>query len=382
MHFDSEPSPPFCKDDFPRVLSHSPPLPLPARTAWRFYTRPQEAWEAMSADCDAARQSIDLEQYFIRPNRICTHIFNILMQKAREGLEIRVIVDPFGSYPLLCSRWPNRLRQAGVEFYFYNLPWTKSRMGGLLPRDHRKLLIVDNTIAYTGGVCIDQRMADWRDTAARISGPLVDECVWTFNRIWDEVCRREPIPKLPPFRGDGLTTLLTSDPSVHRNVFFEALVRELEGAQTTVALTSPYFIVHERLIDLLGHLARRGVRVQVIFANRSHPGLRSLALMSAWDLLAAGVELWLYDRAMLHAKTAVIDTRWASIGSSNLDYLSLFANQEANLVTTDPVAVTALAEHFAEDCRHAVRLTLDAWRHRPLWQKGYGRLLRPMRGML
>ncbi len=336
----------------------------------------------MSADCETAHQSIDFEQYFVRPNRICTHIFNILMKKAHEGLQVRMIVDPFGSYPLLLSRWPGRLRRAGVRFHFYNLPWVQCRIGGLLPRDHRKLLIVDRRIAYTGGVCIDQRMADWRDTEVRISGPLVDECVWTFNRIWDETHHREPIPKLPPFRGDGLTTLLTSDPSVHRNVFFEALVRELEGAQATVALTSPYFIVHDRLIDLLGQLARRGVRVQVIFANRSHPGLRSLALMSAGDLLAAGVELWLYDRAMLHAKTAVIDTRWASIGSSNLDYLSLFANQEANLVTTDPVAVTVLADHFAEDCRHAVRLTESVWQQRPWWQKLYGQALRPIRRVL
>lgn len=293
-----------------------------------------------------------------------------------------MIVDPFGSYPLLFSRWPYRLRQAGVGFHFYNLPWTRSRISGLLPRDHRKLLILDRETAYTGGVCIDQRMADWRDTEVRITGPVVAECVWTFDRIWNEVEQREPVPKLPPFRGDGPTTLLTSDPSIRRNVFFEALIRELEGAQNSVALTSPYFIVHERLTCLLGQLARRGVRVQVIFANHSHPGLRSLALLSAGELLAAGVELWLYDQTMLHAKTAVIDHRWASIGSSNLDYLSLFANQEANLVTTDPVAVATLAAHFAADCRHAVRLTADDWRQRPLWQKAYGHLLQPVRRVL
>jgi cardiolipin synthase len=336
----------------------------------------------MYADCAAATSHIDFEQYFIRPNRICARLFGLFLKKAQEGVQIRILCDPFGSYPLLVSRWPTRLRRAGIAFQFYNLPWAQGRTGGLLPRDHRKLLIVDGRIAYTGGVCIDQRMADWRDTEARISGPLVDECTWTFNRIWDEVLRREPVPKLPPFRGDGLTTLLTSDPSVRRNVFFEALLRELEGAQDSVCLTSPYFIVHERLITVLGQLAQRGVRVQVIFANRSHPGLRSLALMSAGDLLAAGVTLWLYDAAMLHAKTAVIDDRWASIGSSNLDYLSLFANQEANLVTRDPVAITALAAHFAEDCQRAVRLTLTDWQRRPWWQKAYGWALQPMRGVL
>jgi cardiolipin synthase len=382
MSLDFEPFPRFCKDDLPHVLKPAPAHTTPQRTRWRFYTRPDAAWNAMAAACAVAKTSIDLEQYFIRPNAICTRLFILLMKKAHEGIQVRVLADPFGSYPLLFSRWPQRLRQAGVHFHFYNAPWITGHLRGVLPRDHRKFLIVDQRTAYTGGVCIDQRMATWRDTAVRIRGPLVAECVWTFNCIWDETCRREPVPKLPPLRGDGLSTLLTSDPSAHRNVFFEALLRELEGAQETVLLTSPYFIVHERLTNLLGQLARQGVQVHVIFANRSHPGLRALALLSAPELLAAGVHLWLYDRTMLHAKTAVIDNRWASIGSSNLDYLSLFGNQEANLVTTDPVAVTALAAHFAEDCRHAVHLTATLWRQRPWWQKLYGQLLRPVRKIL
>lgn len=354
----------------------------PTLTDWQFHTTPPSAWEGMLADLQTAQHSIAIEHYLVRANRIGADIFQTLCDKARQGVRVRMVADAFGSAPLYLSRWPQRLREAGGEFAFYNPPWAMRHVGRLLPRTHRKLLVVDERVAWMGGVCLDQKMEGWRDTAVRITGPLVAECLWPFNQIWAEIHGDTVQEQMPPFRTVPESTIVTSEPGFRRNAFFGLLEQRLLAAKREVCLTSPYFVVHRRFLALLCWLAKQGIRVRVVISDRAHPTLRALAMTKAGMLLDAGVEMGLYQQTMIHAKVAIVDREWAAFGSSNLDYLSIFANHEANLITVDPVAVDMLQAQFETDCCVCEHYSKESWMQRPVWQKVVGHTLRPFRGIL
>jgi cardiolipin synthase A/B len=265
---------------------------------------------------------------------------------------------------------------------FYNLPWQKHSLGFILPRNHRKLMIADRKVAHMGGVCIHKSMADWRDTNARLEGPIAAEFVNAFETLWRETKGKKPRRGFAPFQADPHTAIYTNDPAIRRQHFTQLLFKKLNEAQESVCLTTPYYIVHRGFQKQLIRLMKRGVKVHILYADRSHNLLRSIAYTYFGELLRHGAQISLYRDVMLHTKTAIIDGNWAAVGSVNLDYLSLFRNHELSLVTTDANALHMLKTHFRQDTASSHLLTLEEWKRRALWKKVFGAVLWPFRKVL
>ena len=193
-------------------------------TTWKFYIRSADAWEAMLADCAAARESIDIEQYIFNDDAIGRQFFEILKKKIGEGVSIRILCDAVGSFDFLNSERERSLIAAGIAIKFFNpiQPWRIGNVFSWFLRDHRKILLIDKTIVHTGGTAIDSRMEDWRDTNVRMTGNIVAEAQKSFDQMWiaapsHKFLKCKPTPKeercfhfSPMHHGSTAATFITT----------------------------------------------------------------------------------------------------------------------------------------------------------------------------
>lgn len=332
----------------------------------------------MLDDCRNALVSIDMEQYIFEHDAIGKRFMHILEQKAREGVRVRLLCDAAGSYNLLNSTHARHLLAAGVEVLFFNpiKPWRINNYSSWFFRDHRKVLVIDSHIGYIGGVGVHQRMHDWRDTHVRIEGPVVHELDYVFDQMWNRTKEGKFFRFNKPFfvseqqagRPQTLTKyfyFLTNSPRFHQRFIYHSLIDAIRNARTCVYLTTPYFIPDLRLVRVLRLAARRGIDVRLIVPNMSdHPIVDAATQSYFWIMLKANVRIYLYRDHVLHAKTVVIDNDWASVGSANLDSLSLLLNYEANLVSTNHSFVAELKKHFMDDLERSRELSFATWKQR------------------
>jgi len=252
-------------------------------------------------------------------------------------------------------------------------PWSWLR---LRHRDHRKLLICDDLIAFVGGICIadhwapsDRGGAGWRDTAVSIRGPAVADFQRAFERMWSRARLETPgenTPgRLPAEKGEAAVIVVGDRPGLGRVAeIYEWLA---DRAEESIELTDAYFVAPRRVLDALSRAARRGIRVRLLVPGRNNHPVAGLAARRIYQpLLEAGAEIFEWTGVMLHAKTAVVDGVVALVGSSNLDPLSLHRNYELNALVADPAAGAEMRALFAEDLQKATPVLLDEWRRRPL----------------
>lgn len=340
---------------------------------WDIYTTANEAWEAMYADCATAKESILLEQYIFTQDEIIGQRFAyLLMQKAAEGVDVKILLDAAGSFKLYHSGIPKLLRESGAEIIFFkpiklHLAY---KINAWFFRDHRKMLVVDGKIGHVGGVGINGRMKNWRDTHVRITGEVVSEIEEAFYnlraRTLDRTTRRYPRRK----DFDKTFHFVTNSPHYRRRYLYQSLVENIRSARKSIYITSPYFIPDIRIFRLLRLASKRGVDVRIITPLLSDHMLVDLASYSYFGLaLRSGARVYTYIDQVLHAKSILIDESWASVGSSNLDNLSLLFNYEGNIISTDKKFVSELVKHFHQDTAHSLEILRHQWRHRPLWQK-------------
>ena len=326
----------------------------------------------MFADCEQAKVSIDFEQYIFEHDAIGAKFMHLLERKAAEGVKVRLLCDTAGSYNFYNSVHHRHLLRMGVEVEFFNIisPWRINNYSSWLFRDHRKVLVVDSHIGYIGGVGIHQRMHNWRDTHVRIEGSVVHELQYIFDQMWNRTKEgvffrfKKPQPSTKNFY------FLTNSPRFHQRFIYHNLIDAIRGAERSIYLTTPYFIPDLRLLRVLRLAARRGVDVRLIVPNASDHPIVDIATQSYfWILLKAGVKVYEYRDHVLHAKTTIIDDDWGSVGSSNLDNLSLVFNYEANLVSTNHTFVHELRGHFLADLERSHKISFKAWKERSLIQK-------------
>lgn len=356
----------------------------PARTIqWQFFLHSHDAWERMLEDCRNAQVSIDMEQYIFEHDAIGKQFMHLLEQKAREGVRVRLLCDAAGSYNLFNSSHVAHLLASGVEVLFFNpiKPWRINNYSAWLFRDHRKVLAIDSHIGYIGGVGVHQRMHDWRDTQVRIEGPVVHELGYVFDQMWNRTKEGKFFRFSKPFFNAELRIgrpqvlskyfyFLTNSPRFHQRFIYHSLIDAIRGARNCVYLTTPYFIPDLRLVRVLRLAARRGVDVRLIVPDASDHPIVDIATQSYfWIMLKAKVKIYLYRDHVLHAKTVVIDDDWASVGSANLDNLSLLFNYEANLVSTNRAFVRELQEHFISDQGRSREVLLPDWKRRSRMRK-------------
>ncbi|HTT68044.1 MAG TPA: phospholipase D-like domain-containing protein [Gemmatimonadales bacterium] len=355
--------------------------PLRYGHAVRIHRDGARAFPAMLAGIRAARNSVSFENFIVADDQTGREFATGLEQARRRGARVRVLYDPIGTLMVRGGSMARRLKDAAVEARAFRplsplAPWSWLR---LRHRDHRKLLVCDDVIAFVGGICIADHWAPsalggagWRDTAISVRGPAVADFQLAFERMWRRAreepastARQEPTPRET---GEAAVVVVGDRPGLGR---VGAIYRWLaDHAEETIELTDAYFVAPREVLDALIRAARRGVRVRLLVPGRNNHPVAGLAARRIYQpLLDAGAEIHEWTGVMLHAKTAVVDGLVTLVGSSNLDPLSLRRNFELNALVADPQTGTRMRDLFTSDLTQAARVLPDEWRRRPLHAK-------------
>ena len=318
----------------------------------------------------AAQRSVNLEYYEFSPGEVGRAVLDALVERARAGVEVRVIVDAAGSFGTPSSFF-DPLLAAGGQMRWYN-PFRVQTWQRVNNRTHRKLMTIDGTTGFIGGAGIADRWLTgtrtsppWRDTVFRLEGDTVAGLVSTFSENWLE-CAGEILSGSKQF---GLTAadegprgfVVISTPhggGTQARILFQALT---QSARKSIRITTPYFLPDHSARRALAEAVRRGVQVQILTAGPhiDHPTVRKLSRDSSRRLLEAGAELFEYQPAMIHAKLMTVDEQWSVVGSANFDHRSFALNDEVNLAVLDSALAATIEGDFRDDLRESQRLTLQ-----------------------
>ncbi|TFL16253.1 phospholipase D-like domain-containing protein [Jannaschia formosa] len=328
---------------------------------WELFHHNKSVWEAVLERCDAARHSIDLEQYILGTEGIGRRLLDLLASKARQGVAVRVLADGLGSHGLLRSEGARTLLRCGGRVAMYNgLSDLLRRPIRRAHRLHRKTLILDGSSVMVGGSCYEDRMSDWRDTMLHVDGPLPPAVLSEFERAWRSAHRRSAAVD-PASRAQGTAEegwfYSVSGPLVQaRHGLGEVLAGKIARAGRSVALTTPYLVPNRRLWRALVAAVERGAKVRLLMPARSdHPALDVIGRGFVRSLLRRGVDVRGYTPGMLHAKVALVDGGWSSVSSFNLDLLSANLNLESGVFSTSQSLYGALAEQMDADLARSER---------------------------
>lgn len=336
-------------------------------------------YHAMLDAIAKAERSILVETYTLAADTTGDRFKVALIARARAGVAVRILYDAVGSFALP-DAWIADLRAAGVAVVEFNpiAPWR--RRFNLSHRDHRKILVVDDEVAFTGGLNIADDYASvyeggagWRDMHCELRGPIVRDLSRLFRRSWLR-SGGEPYPAPPRSGSSGegrsFVRLLENTALRHRARFRRAYLHVIKAARTSVRIHNAYFLPDRGIRRALVRAVRRGVDVQVIVPGRSDVKLVEWASHYVLRALARrGVKIWRWRGPMMHAKCAVIDQAWSTIGSYNFDAQSRFNNLEVTVEILDPTIGSELAGAFQADRANCDAYDEATWRALPFWQK-------------
>ncbi|MBC7918112.1 MAG: cardiolipin synthase B [Rhodoferax sp.] len=349
------------------------------------YDGPQ-TMAAMIAAIRAATNHINLETYIFDQDAVGIQFAELLMAKQRAGVKVHVLYDAVGTIGTPDAFFQG-MRDAGIQLQAFNPINPLKQNGGWDPnkRDHRKILVVDGKVGFTGGVNISSTYANsslfrsksrasakvgWRDTHVKIEGPAVASLQWEFLNTWFELNASTlvgsnffpPLPKV----GDTLVRVLASEPGGDQEIY-RAHLLAIRSAKRSIHITCAYFVPDEEVRTALSEAALRGVEVKLVLPGVSESGPAFYAGRAAYHrMLSDGVQIYELQIAVLHAKTAVIDGVWSTVGSANIDTRSFLHNLELNVMVFDTVFAAALEEAFAEDLKSSKEVSLQQWSERPV----------------
>lgn len=396
-------------DDLKRLLKVEQALtggPLVAGNRVNLLVDAHAAFEAMFKAMEEAVDHIHLETYVLSDDETGQRLTDILLRQRRLGVEVKIIYDSLGS--IESSReFFEKLREGGIkllEFHPTDFP-NFLDLRRLNLRNHRKLLIVDGKIAFTGGINMSsayvrspfgspsesggQEWIKWRDTQVMIEGPAVAEFQNIFLRLWNEKATEETDGRLslddkrffPKQREPGkeLVRAVSTVPEQSTYEIYNAYMAAISHARRRIWITQAYFVPDDRFTEALREAAGRGVDVKLILPSISDHWIVQASSRARYrSLLESGIRLYERSDALLHAKTAVIDGVWSTVGSSNLDYRSFLYNNEANAIIVGTDFGTQIEAMFLEDLKKSQEILLEEWKSRPLWRRfieGVGWLL-------
>lgn len=359
------------------MVAQSPKRGFPWRDGNHFtlLTDTEQFLQAMLSAIGDARVEVLLEMYLFESGRLADHFIEQLCLAAQRGAAVRVLLDAFGARGL--SQYDrHRLRAGNVALTFYN-PLTYRHWRHNLRRDHRKLLLVDRRIGFTGGAAISDimlpRLSDldgWRETMLAMRGPVLDDWATLFASTWQRCCALplNPAAGVASVEGNMAGRLVTAS-GVHKPEILRSFVIRIRTAEHRVWMSTAYFIPSRRLRRSLSEAAQRGVDVRVLVPGRitDHPGVRYAGRRYYGRLLRAGVRIYEYRPRFLHSKVLLCD-QWVSLGSSNLDRWNQFWNLDANQEIEEFTFAQGVEHMFDEDFAHARELRSDNWQQRS-WLK-------------
>lgn len=382
---------PSCDDvRFRRVLERVTGCPLVSGNRVEILADGDGTYPRLFGDLASAARSITFQVYFVRPGRMADRLAEILADRARAGVRVLFLYDALGAHPL-GREYLDALREEGVEAVpFGPLRWrTLSRARF---RAHSRIVVVDGEVGYTGGFGIDDSWygggrapGEWRDTNVRITGPAVGRLQGTFAALWAESTGE--LLAGPPFfpeeslspTGDHTVGVLHSPPAarsiVGSSVAGRYLALAVESARERLLLANAYFVPNRELRHLLADAAGRGVDVRILTASRRTDILPALYAGRAHygELLEAGIRIWEYAPAMMHAKTMVVDGCFSAVGTLNLDSRSMVHNHESVAMVVDRRVASSLASLFEADLEHAREIEPERWRRRGPVERGLER---------
>ena len=355
------------------------------QTEIEFYTNTKQTWDALLAAIKEAKMSIDFEQYIFTIDDTGRKFIELFIEKAKQGVKIRLLFDMAGSAGMYRSLLLPELHKFGIEIRFFNpiKAWRLLNFTANLFRDHRKITIIDKAIGFIGGVGIQSDMVSWRDTHLKVKGPLVADFADSFERVWTTVKRGTLVQTTTSRQFIKNFTLLTNAPRFHQRHIYQTLVSNIRNARSYIYLTTPYFIPDVPLFRALQVAARRGIDVRLIVPAIADHIFIDHARETYFTLaLKAGIKIYRYLPVMMHAKTAAIDDEWATAGSFNLDSLSFLFNHEANVASTDAGFVAKIKEQFELDLKSCEEVKYEEWIKRSFRKKFLELMTWPVHGLL
>jgi cardiolipin synthase len=337
------------------------------------------AFPAMLELIEAARSRVSFENFIFAGDTTGRRFAEALTAAARQGVAVRVLYDPIGTLMVRGGSIARSLRGSGVDVRPFNplsphAPWTWAR---LRHRDHRKTLSVDGETAVVGGLCISDNWSPssrgghgWRDTALQVGGEVAVDVERAFDGMWGDTAPAAAGAPSGLEVGPGPPATMVAADRPGAKCIARLYEQLAECAARSIDITDAYLVLPRHALETLAAASRRGVAVRVLLPGRNNHALAGAAARHGYALLLeAGVEIWEWVGAMVHAKTVVVDEEVSLVGSSNLDPLSLGRNYELNLLVVDPTTGHGMRAMFERDLENARRLDLPSWQERPGWQR-------------
>ena len=360
----------------------------------------QEKFDDMFEAIRQAKQSVHLEYFNFRNDSIASLLFDILREKRRQGVEVRALFDGFGNdsnnQPLK-KHHVEDLRADSVDIYEFDpirFPWVNH----IWPRDHRKIVVIDGNVAYTGGMNVadyyikgTEQVGAWRDMHCRIEGGAVEDLQRIFVSTWKKVTGEELTdpkyfraadsvllnglkPDTTITAGRKLVGIANREPHTTNDVMRFFYVNAIDDAQDSIRIINPYFTLTPSVTKALKRALRRGVKVELMISAKSDiPLTPDCAFFYMHRMMKHGAHVWLYQPGFHHSKIMMVDGRFCTVGSTNLDSRSLRFDYEENAVIIDSCTTQELDHMFDRDKQESVYLTPETWRQfRTPWQRFRG----------
>ncbi|HKW90556.1 MAG TPA: cardiolipin synthase [Methylomirabilota bacterium] len=352
-----------------------------------------EIFPAKLAAIRAARKTITYAQYVFEEGAPAADTAQALADRCRAGVRVHVLLDAVGAL-LMPSQYRDQMTEAGCEVVDYRplRPWTIDRANH---RNHRRIMVVDGKVGFTGGSGTSGKWSGngkqeghWRDTDIMVEGPVVEQLQGAFVENWLEATGvalggADYFPRPFEAKGSVDAQIVRSSPAGGGVAMYTMFLLAMASAQRSIYITNPYFVPDDKMIETLAQAARRGVRVVLLLPGAiDHNIVRQASRRQLGRLLESGVQIYEYRAALLHAKTMVIDSVWATVGSTNLDRRSFELNEELNLVVYDAGIAKRLEQVFNADLAQSREVTYQAWRNRTLISRVLELLALPIRDQL
>ena len=361
----------------------------------------QEKFDDMFCAIRQARSSVHLEYFNFRHDSIASLLFDLLAEKAKEGVEVRALFDGFGNdsnnQPLL-KKHIKAIRKRGIEIYEFDpirFPW----INHVLHRDHRKIVVIDGQIAYTGGMNVADyyikgtpQVGEWRDMHCRIDGDEVNTLQAIFLRIWNKTARQN-VHGAKYFRGirggyyfhdlkpdtcctagHKMVGIINREPRTSNKIIRQFYINAINDAKDSIKLVNPYLTLTGKLKRALKRAVKRGVKVEVMVSAKSDiPLTPDCVFYNVHKLMKHGVDVYIYEPGFHHTKIIMVDGLFCTVGSANLNSRSLRFDYEENAVIIDPCTTAELSHMFDHDKTRSFKLTPEKWKEfRTGWQKFVG----------
>lgn len=361
----------------------------------------QEKFDDMFQAIRQARSSVHLEYFNFRNDSIASLLFRLLAQKAKEGVEVRALFDGFGNdsnnRPLK-RKHLKQMRSVGIEIYEFdpvNFPWVNH----VFHRDHRKIVVIDGKIAYTGGMNVadyyingTEVVGEWHDMHCRIEGDEVNTLQKIFLRMWNKVTGQnvygakyyrgyhgaDYITGLKPdtccTAGKKMVGIINREPRVTNKIIRKFYTDAINEAKDSIKLVNSYLTLNNTLKRALRNAVKRGVKVEIMVSAHSDiPLTPDCVFYNVHNLMQHGVDVWIYKKGFHHTKIIMVDGRFCTVGSANLNARSLNFDYEENAVIIDPCTTKELNDMFERDKAESFKLTEETWdKWRTPWQKFVG----------